>query len=605
MVVCPCGWEGVELERHYRNAPLCRPPPPQPPPSKRDRSAVCRLFRNRLAALLTAEMHHAHFDKYIGVAALEHMKTMLLNFTALVIEFVESECDAPQQCEELRGMLSTLPPVGTMIKQGKAKYTRIEPLTYRHLGNQERKHFVSFSIYQLVTVMLQESSTVRDLCIQASDHWKTGSLYKQKASVLDDPTAGSAFRSNPLMCGKATDAEANDLRIVVQQWQDAFTTVDGLGVKAREHKYDVGLAALINLPHRVRHYVDHILLLYLFQSKWAKDNGGRSRVVAGVGDDGKRYNDGLTLAQEVKIGKEGGVDIELPDDNAPDGVRHWRLRIFWLLASLDWLDSGEFGPFSASVAARRPCHKCFWTAKCACAFRAAADAAASTQQHSTLCRRFELRTHAGTMAAINEFRAWKGTKADLEARMTEDGIFSLHFASEHLLADVVRDPALDIMHMAFAGVSRYMISWFTDLFVPSVFSWAEVNARTQAYPFRDGERPPRLHPTKGSKRGSKSIHMNAAETMRWSLARCTLAFRARPIPPLVLTIRAFAAVSRSWRPLSRLVVTLCYLQSNTGPYSLTCRRAQSASLVPPPSLQLMASSLGPCWWRSLTLSSAS
>ena len=104
--------------------------------------------------------------------------------------------------------------------------------------------------------------------------------------------------------------------------------------------------------------------------------------------------------------------------------------------------------------------------------------------------------------------------------MTETGIFSTHFASEGILEDVVRDSSLDIMHLAFAGMSRYLILWFMDLFIPRVFSWEQVNAKTRAYPFPRGERAPHLQQTKGSKRGSKSIHLNAGETMRWTLARC-------------------------------------------------------------------------------------
>jgi len=37
---------------------------------------------------------------------------------------------------------------------------------------------------------------------------------------------------------------------------------------------------------------------------------------------------------------------------------------------------------------------------------------------------------------------------------TETGIFSTHFASEHLLRDVVKDSTVDIMHVFFCGMTR-------------------------------------------------------------------------------------------------------------------------------------------------------
>ena len=52
-------------------------------------------------------------------------------------------------------------------------------------------------------------------------------------------------------------------------WTDEFTPIDGLSQKARHHKYGALLAALVNLPHRMRHYADHILLLALYNSRCA------------------------------------------------------------------------------------------------------------------------------------------------------------------------------------------------------------------------------------------------------------------------------------------------------------------------------------------------
>ena len=39
---------------------------------------------------------------------------------------------------------------------------------------------------------------------------------------------------------------------------------------------------------------------------------------------------------------------------------------------------------------------------------------------------------------------------------TSTGIFSTHFASEHILRDVVKDSTVDIMHVFFCGMARYL-----------------------------------------------------------------------------------------------------------------------------------------------------
>ena len=75
--------------------------------------------------------------------------------------------------------------------------------------------------------------------------------------------------------------QANDLRIALHGWTDAFTPIDGLSQKARKHKYGAFLATLVNLPLHLRHYVDHVLLLALYNSRYAKKHGGLVRMLTG------------------------------------------------------------------------------------------------------------------------------------------------------------------------------------------------------------------------------------------------------------------------------------------------------------------------------------
>jgi len=519
MVRCDCGFEGVRLEGHYRYSPNCRPAvEPPPAPGKRDRSASTRLLRHRLVSGLATALIAAHYDSYIGVAHLEHMMLMLTTITLLILSFFEGEGSCPELCGEVRQVLTSLPSVKEILSKGRAKYVRVEPLTLSGVP-KTKQGAIFFSLYQLVTAMLQESQPVRRHCIAASETWKKGELFGVVPPVYDDLTSGSRFRSNTHMCGKAGAGEENDLRIVVHGWTDAFTTVDGLGVNAREHKYGAFLVALVNMPLRMRHYVDHILMLCLYREQFAKGMGGLCRMLTGTGSDGTKYRDGITLAAELELSKHSGLMIELPNDDADGEVKSWRLRIFFLLISLDWLAAGEFGPFAASVAARRPCGKCMWTADCPCAWRSVANAASASQSHSEHCLRSAPRAHDSVLKVVDEMRAWKGKAAELQKFMTDKGIFSTHFASSFILNDVVCDSTLDIMHMACCGMSRYLISWLTDILIPIDFSWDQLNMATRSYTFPPGVRVRRLEKTVGTPRASKSIHLNGSETLHFTLAR--------------------------------------------------------------------------------------
>ena len=247
-------------------------------------------------------------------------------------------------------------------------------------------------------------------------------------------------------------------------------------------------------------------------------------MLTGIGADGTKYNDGVTFASELALGEDSPV-IELPNDADPKGddVRY-RLRLFLLLMSLDWLAHGEFGPYAASVSkARRPCFKCKWAAGCPCAFMSRDDPRRRSVTHIEHCVGSEPRTHAGVMETVAELRRLATLDRTITARKrlgTETGVFTPHFASEHLLRDVVRDPAVDIMHVYFAGKTRYLISWMTDHFIPDQFEWADLNKRKNSFPFkRSGVRVPDLERSKGDHRQSCSIHLNAAQTMAFTIAR--------------------------------------------------------------------------------------
>jgi hypothetical protein len=127
------------------------------------------------------------------------------------------------------------------------------------------------------------------------------------------------------------------------------------------------------------------------------------------------------------------------------------------------------------------------------------------------------------MELVRELRALAllpRSKTALQNRMTQEGIFSLHFASEYLLRDVVKDSTIDVMHVYLCGWSRYLVSWVTDAFIPRDFSWDQLNKVKRALlPLK---RVPDLERSKGDSRGSLSIHLNAAQTMHFTLDRSSL-----------------------------------------------------------------------------------
>ena len=367
---------------------------------------------------------------------------------------------------------------------------------------------------------LQECEDVCGKCRKSSDLYKSGELYKKKPATYRDVTCSSSFRNDAMICGKATSEQAHDLRIVGVGWTDEFTTVDGLGTAAKEHKYGAVLLALINLPAWMRHHFAYILLLCLYRTKYAKEHGGLVRMLTGKDQNGVQHRDGLTLAAELELGRKEGMLIELPNDDYnpedPDSpvTITVRLRIFLLLISLDWLASGDFGPFAASVSARYPCGKCMWTAACPCAYKPSF----ANVQHSAHCRRSALRTHDSVMHVVHELRTWQGTRAGLQALKTSNGIMSPHFASELLLWNIVRDSTIDIMHVFDCGVLRYALSWVTDVFCPADFTFPDLNVRKNAHDFGD-VRVPDLERALGSSRGSCSIRINGAQMRAFAIAR--------------------------------------------------------------------------------------
>ena len=233
-----------------------------------------QLFSNRVLGEIGKWFLHGHIDHFMTLGELDGVRGLLRTCASLTTEFIEGELQLmghtvdPKIFESARRAFDVLPNGNTLINQRRKLYARAIP---RHLGTsrEHRKGAAFFDVHTLLTIMLQESASVRKLVVAASEEWKTGALFQTRPNVLSDLVHGSRFLDWPEVCGKATESEAKDLRVVLHIWTDEFTPIDGLSQKARHHKYGALLAALVNLPHRMRHYADHILLLALYNSRCA------------------------------------------------------------------------------------------------------------------------------------------------------------------------------------------------------------------------------------------------------------------------------------------------------------------------------------------------
>ena len=283
---CPsCSWRGVQLAGHFRESARCAPAKEAPPEKRaresagrepRDPARAAQLFFNRVHGEIGKWFLHGHIDHFLSLTELDNMRGLLRICASLTTEFIEEELELsghtaadPKIFECARRAFEVLPNVNTLISQRQRSIARAVP---RHLGNsgEDTKGAAFFDVHALLTIMLQESAAARKAVITASEEWKTGALYKTRPNVLSDLVHGTRFLDWQAVCGKADESEAKDLRVVLHIWTDEFTPIDGLSQKARHHKYGAVLAALVNLPHRMRHYADHILLLALYNSRYAK-----------------------------------------------------------------------------------------------------------------------------------------------------------------------------------------------------------------------------------------------------------------------------------------------------------------------------------------------
>ena len=186
---CPCGYAGDDLERHYRNSPSCRVAAAGAS-SARDSDTSFNHFAERTRSFMASEIWDAHTKRFVRIQHTEVMRMMTMSIVTFVLGFItmelSTEAESPQGltiesavalCGRITKLFQMLPTARSMIDQQKRRYLQVQPLD-RGVGDQAKKA-VSFSIIQLLIVMLNDSKIIRQHVIAASDLWKTGKLYEQ------------------------------------------------------------------------------------------------------------------------------------------------------------------------------------------------------------------------------------------------------------------------------------------------------------------------------------------------------------------------------------------------------------------------------------------
>jgi hypothetical protein len=358
------------------------------------------------------------------------------------------------------------------------------------------------------------------MIMQASDDWKTGRYWQGEPDVISDFMHGSRF-ANSWMARKAAPGEERVIRLQLIGWDDEATvsrtpseecirlphstspppplahlpslvlthhrfyslvqTVNSIGTKRGLHKYEVVLCGIGNLAKRLRFSFDYLLILAIWQSKFAAKMGGAARMLAGVGPDGEKFSEHCLIAELNQLLE--GVQIFLPDDvgGGIDPVP-WILQAGMLGWAADLLAANALGPWAGSMSAYRPCRNCWWHTACPCAYAPSSSNANVT--HINGCRQNAPRNADECQTALLRLRTLSGTprtKTAVHQAMQAEGFSRLHFPLSYNDANPVTDAFADIMHLLYAGISRYEYYQLNTVLVPDCFSWEDLNRQRKKY----------------------------------------------------------------------------------------------------------------------------
>jgi hypothetical protein len=313
----------------------------------------------------------------------------------------------------------------------------------------------------------------------------------------------------------------------VWQW------VKPIGVRRKLHKYGILLGRIVNLPLQFRNKRAFLVLLGLYQAKFAKAHGGVCRMISGVGPDGTKFDEVCLRTDLEKLSK--GVPMDIPDDDN-GGTSEWIVEVHLLGWLADLLGAHGLGPWPESFQAHHSCRDCWWHTTCWCAY-APPDSRRAQQRrpHVNGCRHGTERGLAelqrDLQVVCGEFRTKKG-RADTQRDL---GLARGHCVLMNLPdSNPTTDASADIAHLFLLGITRHEIFWMLDAFIPSQFSWDDLNARSAGLALPKGHSLPVLErpTTEGKAKGAVSMNLTAVEVMHFTVNRCFVAAEpTHPHPP--------------------------------------------------------------------------
>ena len=85
--------------------------------------------------------------------------------------------------------------------------------------------------------------------------------------------------------------------------------VKPIGVRRKFHKYGVVLVRLLNLPPQLRNRPDKLMVWGIYNTRFAKENGGVLRMLSGVGPDGTYYDEACLRTDLEAL--QTGIEMEV------------------------------------------------------------------------------------------------------------------------------------------------------------------------------------------------------------------------------------------------------------------------------------------------------
>jgi hypothetical protein len=239
MVLCPtCETECAALFAHFREHPLCMPVESDDedmpdlletesdeedfavaPPLTRARETLNEVQLREQVASDLAALRFEHGLKETAIQAVKDAVSRWLPLAQEVNESAACEEAAPARghacCSaEARKSVNIFAGLETATKELHHMRCDIPALTTR-TTKLPGGDVVSHDLGEMITRQLQHDADYRRECEAKSDEWKTGAKHHKLPTKIEDFDDGLNARWHPHLMRKATDDEANDLRIAI------------------------------------------------------------------------------------------------------------------------------------------------------------------------------------------------------------------------------------------------------------------------------------------------------------------------------------------------------------------------------------------------------